>query len=301
MEHPSYLIQRFKIKLMLLLTLRLRKYIPRTKINKKKISGNVANNNDDYGIYLDNNCNYNTISENTVNNNDDYGIFLNSDCDNNNITDNYIYFNTNGAIKIITFNSANNLIKANILVSNDVKFIIDEGTSTFSPLNHYLYTPPWLFVEAIAQSFSKIEFIITVNISSNIGLELSDVIIQVWWNGTTVQSNNITELGNGLYNISLTSILVEPGENPILLNMTVSAVHHSDKYFGIDLFVDPEAVDKGPDPESPKPGGILGDNDDDDDDGDKESSSVAIIVGIIIGGIAGVGVIGIIVFSRRKI
>ena len=96
---------------------------------------------------------------------------------------------------------------------------------------------------------------VTFNISSTIGLELSDVIIQVWWNGTIVPSNNITELGNGLYNISLTSILVEPGENPILLNTTISEAHHNDKYFELRLAVDPKAVASTPIPLSGGDGG----------------------------------------------
>jgi len=248
------------------------------------IYNNTANNNADYGIYLWANCDDNTISGNTAKNNDNYGIYLDAGCDNTDITDNYIYFNTNGAINIFSADCDITLLKANILVSNDEKFIIDGGSLTSRTLNHYLLTAPYLIVRIIAQSFSTTEFVVTINVSSQcVGLEISAFSIQAWWNGNPVPSNDITEVGNGFYNISLTPILVNPGDPPILLNMTVSAEHHQDRYYELELAVDPEAVDKG------------GDDDDDDDDGIIIDLGLTVIV---IGAI--LGVVAVAIFLKKK-
>ena len=84
------------------------------------------------------------------------------------------------------------------------------------------------------------EFIVTLKISCEItGFEVSDLSIQIWWDGTNVPLNSITKLGIGLYNVSLTPTFVTPGEDPILLNMTISAACHSDKYFEMYISVEP--------------------------------------------------------------
>ncbi len=235
------------------------------------ISGNTANNNDDYGIYLNNDCDNNIISGNTANDNNEYGIYLNNDCDNNtisgntiidntqygirlyyycnnnNITQNYIYYNILGAILINTADCDNTLIKTNVLVSRDTLFILDSGTNTMKKANYYGTTPPSFVIEVSDQSFSTTEFIITINVSSQCtGLEVFNFSIQLSWNGTAVPSNNITELDNGLYKISLTPILVELDENPISLNMTFTAAYHNDKYYEINITVEPKPDDVPP-------------------------------------------------------
>ncbi len=246
------------------------------------ISGNTVNDNGFNGIVLFNDCDDNIILGNTIDDNSNHGIDLNLYCDNNNITDNYIYFNTIGAIRIYSADCFNTLIKANILVSIDEKFIIDIGTNILLASNYYLNTPPCLFIEVIFQSFSTTEFIETINISSQcLGLDISSLSIQIWWNGTNIPSNNITELGNGLYNISLTSILVEPGENPILLNMTITEAHHTDKYFKLELAVDPEAVDKSPAAGTSLSSGSSSDDDDDTEEVIIPGYNIYILIGII--------------------
>ena len=262
--------------------------------------GNIANNNDDHGIHIEWNCDDNTISGNTVNNNTDYGIFLesNSNCYNNNITDNYIYFNTIGAIRIFSADCFNTLIKENILVSIDENFIADLGTNTIKKYNYYGMKPPSFIVEVIAQSFSITEFIVTINISSQWKyIEDSDISFQTWWNGTTVPSNNITELGYGLYNISLTPILVEPDKNPILLNMTISALYHSDRYYDLKLKVDPEAVGKDPGAvPTLSDGGGSGSSSDDDD-----VIEVTIPFGNYFIVFAVFSIIALVIFRKRQI
>ncbi len=56
--------------------------------DNNNISGNTANNNNQYGIYLYSGCDNNTITGNTANNNNQFGIYLYSGCDNNTITGN---------------------------------------------------------------------------------------------------------------------------------------------------------------------------------------------------------------------
>jgi len=244
-----------------------------TTCENNTLSGNKANDNGLYGVHLRQNCNNNTISGNNASNiqtSDQWrGIYLLTDCSNNtihrnrainntyeginvrinsdrnNITENYLDDNDVAAIRVYTSDCDNTIIDRNVLISNDFKFITDDGTSTTAKLNYFSNMPPSFVVEVMNQLFSTTEFIVTIKISCECtGSEVLPLLTQMWWNGTAVSSNNITELGNGTYNISLTPILVSPGDDPILLNMTISATGYSDKYSEINLAVDPEAVDK---------------------------------------------------------
>ena len=76
----------------------------------------------------------------------------------------------------------------------------------------------------------------------------------MWWNETDV-STDIQNFGNGLYFISLEPITVASGEDPILLNMIISADGYEDKYFETVIAVDPEVIDeKSPDKKVAIPG-----------------------------------------------
>jgi len=163
----------------------------------------------------------------------------------------------------------NTLIKTNVLVSEDLLFI-DNGTNIKLEYNYFGMIPPCFIIEIISQSFSKTEFIVIVNISSEcVGLRLAALSIQVWWNGTILPKSSIVNLGNGVYNVSLTPKLVEPGKDPILLNMTISGAYHRDKYFKTYIAVDPKSVDIGSNPSF-----ILLSGDDDDDDGGEEPAAI---------------------------
>jgi parallel beta-helix repeat protein len=213
--------------------------------NNNTISGNNLNHNDWSGIHIEDNCYDNTISRNIINNNVQFGITLSDNSDYNNITDNFFYSNNDGAIRILSVTSENNRIEGNIIVSEDAKFINDAGINTLLISNYYLTAIPSLFVEIYSQSFSISEFFVIFNVSSQcIGLKVSYITVQMWWNGNVVSSDNITYLGNGLYNVSLTPIFVEPDEDPILLNMTISAAFHKDNYFETYLAVEPPEVVK---------------------------------------------------------
>ncbi|MFX1313805.1 MAG: hypothetical protein ACFFHD_14535, partial [Promethearchaeota archaeon] len=67
--------------------------------------------------------------------------------------------------------------------------------------------------------------------------------IQMWWNGTNV-SDNVSNLGNGLYFVSLEPITVSLGEDPIMLNMTITVDGYQDKYFETYLAVDLDTLIK---------------------------------------------------------
>jgi len=101
-----------------------------------------------------------------------------------------------------------------------------------------------LYVEIVDQSFSKDEFNITLFIFDENYQGIAFAIIQMWWNGEDI-SDNIINLGNGLYFISLEPITVMPGEDPILLSMIVSTDGYEDKHFETYLAVDPETLEKG--------------------------------------------------------
>jgi ABC-type glycerol-3-phosphate transport system substrate-binding protein len=99
---------------------------------------------------------------------------------------------------------------------------------------------PEIYVEIIDRKYTSESFNITFYISNATGDPITDATIQIWWNGTDV-SSSIQNLGNGNYSVSLIPIIVLPGEDPILLNMTISAIGYEDKYFETYIEVNPES------------------------------------------------------------
>ena len=65
----------------------------------------------------------------------------------------------------------------------------------------------------------------------------------LWWNGSDV-SSKVQNIGGGTYSVSLDSITVVPGEDPILLNMTISALGYNDTDFKTYISVDPASLSK---------------------------------------------------------
>jgi len=207
--------------------------------NNTIVSGNIVNYNIQYGIYLTNSYT-NILSGNTVNNND-CGISLQTGGDNNNFSNNFIYFSQYQSIEIKSTNCDDNLIQRNILVSKEGEFITNLGNNTIIKDNYYGVKEPSFVVEVIDLSFSTTVFVLTINVSSQAAfLQFSNLSTQMWWDGVNI-SSDIVEVGNGLYNVSLTPIFVEPDENPILLNITFSAAHHSDKFFETYISVEPDS------------------------------------------------------------
>lgn len=62
----------------------------------------------------------------------------------------------------------------------------------------------------------------------------------MWWDGDIISPSAITNLGSGLYNVSLNPIFVAPGEDPILFNMTITTTRHGDKYYETYIAVEDE-------------------------------------------------------------
>ncbi len=210
--------------------------------NNNNISENTAHNNTFHGIWLDF-SDSNTVSGNTANDNLEYGITLRFNSNDNNITENYIYHNAIGGIAIKSGTCEDNIISENIIVSNDL-FINDSGLNTIIKYNYLDIIPPSFVVEILDLSFYKTEFIVSINLTSQVTfLQVSNVSIQMWWNGNLILSNDIKDNGNGFYNVSLLPIFVEPDENPILLNMTFSAAYHNVKYYEMNIAVEPEPDD----------------------------------------------------------
>jgi hypothetical protein len=150
-------------------------------------------------------------------------------------------------------------------------------------------------MEIVSQTFSNTKFLITINISSEcIGIKIPAPSIQIWWNGDPLLESSIDKLGDGLYKLYLTPKLIKPDDTSILLNMTISGKYHRDKYFEMNITVDPEAVNKGP--TSPF---------DDENDGKAKKSEEIIISGmdvVIMGIISALAVsaIAIFMFKKRK-
>ena len=210
--------------------------------NNNNISENTAHNNTIHGIWLDF-SDSNTVSGNTANDNLEYGITLHFNSNDNNITENYIYHNAIGGIAIKSGTCEDNIISENIIVSNDL-FINDSGLNTIIKYNYLDIIPPSFVVEILDLSFYKTEFIVSINLTSQVTfLQVSNISIQMWWNGNLILSNDIKDNGNGFYNVSLLPIFVEPDENPILLNMTFSAAYHNVKYYEMNIAVEPEPDD----------------------------------------------------------
>ncbi|MBU0979409.1 MAG: right-handed parallel beta-helix repeat-containing protein, partial [Nanoarchaeota archaeon] len=85
------------------------------------VHGNSLYNNNDDGLYLDNNCNRNNLTNNTISHNSDVGIYLVTNCQNNRISDNDIHSNLDDGIE---FNGGSNY---NVIYGNRIHDHIDDG------------------------------------------------------------------------------------------------------------------------------------------------------------------------------
>lgn len=172
----------------------------------------------------------NQIINNVISYHSSHGILINGD--RNNVTSNYFYKN-----KIaIDINYDANIIDNNVIVNDqaNLNYKIEDwdfGTNTIIGFNYYLPTKPKLCLNILEQSFSATKFINTINISSSLNFDLWIQSLHIWWNGITVPSNDIVELENGLYNISLSPKFVDEGDSPILLNITVRSATHEELYY----------------------------------------------------------------------
>ncbi|MFX1496727.1 MAG: FG-GAP repeat domain-containing protein [Promethearchaeota archaeon] len=101
-----------------------------------------------------------------------------------------------------------------------------------------------LNVKIVKMIYSMDTYNLTFSIVNETNNGIDSATIFMWWNGIDV-SSDIQNYGNGLYFVSLDTITVAPGEDPIPLNMTVLASGYKDKYFEIYIAVDPATLLKG--------------------------------------------------------
>lgn len=183
------------------------------------IVGNTASNNY-LGIWIDGSDD-NIISGNAVDDSNS-GIYVQFS-DNNIISGNTV---DNAYYGIHLYASNNSIIRSNLLVDNTECIVEQNCENNIFESNSCTTTIKYLFVEILDQTFTKEVF----NISFYLGQGIEGATIQMWWNGINV-SSSIFEIGNGVYNVSLTPIFVLSDENPILLNMSISAAGYYDTYF----------------------------------------------------------------------
>ncbi|MFX0031003.1 MAG: hypothetical protein ACFE8B_17445 [Candidatus Hermodarchaeota archaeon] len=131
------------------------------------------------------------------------------------------------------------------VILNDISSIKIKFQTASSLVIDYLFLKlieiPAMNIEILSQIFSTEKFNITFFVYNDSGQGIDFATIQMSWNGTDV-SNNIQNLGEGLYHVSLDPITTLPGEDPILLNMTLFADGYKDKQFETYLAVDPDTL-----------------------------------------------------------
>ncbi len=134
-------------------------------------------------------------------------------------------------------------------------------------------------IDILDHMYSIEVFNITLFLCNEFGKGINSATIQSWWDGNQVSQSDITNLGGGLYVLSLTPITVAPGGDRILLNMTITAEDCFAKYYKTYLAVDPDSIDKGPPFSSSK-----GDDKDDNEKKGVDPTIPLIILGISIAG-----------------
>jgi len=219
--------------------------------DNNEIIENSASYNTYEGIKLLNGCENNTILSNDVNYNYENGIDLDNNCDMNNLTSNSINYNHLNGIYLRTSDN-NNIIENKLFGNNDSIYEVNCAGNIFIDNTFTIILK--LFIDVRTQIFTSDAFNITFFFHNENDYGVSVDTLQMWWNGTDV-SSSVQNLGGGEYFVSLTPITVLPGDPPIVLNMTIKVSGFEDKYFEIDIAVDPESIDKEgngePEPEIP--------------------------------------------------
>ncbi|MFX1495160.1 MAG: extracellular solute-binding protein [Promethearchaeota archaeon] len=107
-------------------------------------------------------------------------------------------------------------------------------------IERYIAVDLEIYVDVVDEQYTANIFKITFYLSNATGDPINDATFQMWWNGIDV-SSSVQNHGNGNYSVNLTPITVISGEDPILLNMTITANGFNDKYFEIYIAVEPES------------------------------------------------------------
>ncbi|MBD3339121.1 MAG: hypothetical protein GF353_08425 [Candidatus Lokiarchaeota archaeon] len=266
------------------------------------LSGNKIYNNGENGLNLFN-LNNSLICDNMIYSNGENGIFLEGACYNI-IGNNYIKHNIENAIELTDYFyymhpfftlyvCVENIIVGNTIINNSLH--IDESQfckDNIVKCNRYIDE---MYVILDEQLITTDLIVFTLRIVDKYECGISNANIDMWWNGTSVNAN-VTQIENGLLNVTLDLILIYPEEDSIMLNMTISADNYYNKYYEILVGVDPEAVDKTPAPS------LIVAGDDDDDDRQGAGDGLGILFGeLVIGGAIGAaGAMGIFYLIKKK-
>ena len=121
----------------------------------------------------------------------------------------------------------------------------NKGSDTVSI---FLWKPFSLQVEIFEDSYSFEHFNFSFLVRNNLGQQIDTAIFHLWWNGTDV-SSAVQNFGNGYYFVSLEPITVALGEDPIILNMTISASGYEVLYYEKYVAIDPDTLSGGNDPQ----------------------------------------------------
>lgn len=202
------------------------------------ISNNTIKYNNEFGIKLVKSTN-NTINFNEISYN--YGGVFIENSNYNDISQNNINYNYREGIYLS--HSNHSIIVQNKLFGNEVCILEFECEQNFLEDNECSITSTDIFVEILTQSLSSESFNIIFRIYNSLGQGIDFTTILMWWNGMDV-SADVQSHGNGFYFISVDPITVAPGDDPIMLNMTISATGYQEKYYETYLAVDPEVIDK---------------------------------------------------------
>ncbi len=143
-----------------------------------------------------------------------------------------------------------------------------------------VYTPEW--------------FNLTVAVTNCTGDLVKDAILSGTWNGTLIQLANITDNGDGTFNITLDAILVSPDDPGIVLSLTATKGPYTDGILDTTLKVDPEAVSKisPPPPDGDGDGGGGG--------GGKKQPEALPLYLFLIGIAAAIAIISIVLIIIKK-
>ncbi|GAH64535.1 unnamed protein product, partial [marine sediment metagenome] len=120
-----------------------------------------------------------------------------------------------------------------------------DGISSPAVLLKYSEISPesLIHLDIVHHSYSSDEFEFIFFIYNETGDGIDFATVQMWWDGTDV-SGSVLNLGGGSYIVTLDPITVSPTDDPILLNMTISASGYDDRYYEAYFAVDPEVIDK---------------------------------------------------------
>ncbi len=227
------------------------------------ISGNNINQNSQYGIGLDDFCQFNRIYENNISFNNVAGISLSRNISGTLIRDNIINHQVDVGIQM-AFDCDFNTIISNILDGNNVGLVLDDCdwntitlntfTSDLEDILLYNASENNYFIENIfsifystfnlrlvKQNFTEHDFLLTIFIHDEYGSGIEDTNLEVEWNSIMIPQTDITETGYGYYQIRLEPYFVNPGDYSILLKISLSKAGFNNLIYNLSVAVEEKA------------------------------------------------------------